>query len=217
MPFREFHYRWEYELESSLQQLWPLISDTNRFNRDTGVPEIETVAGAGKSLQNARRRLRLSALGIPVEWEEQPFEWVRPYRFGVRRRYTSGPVAELRVTAELIPLETRSDEPIDGPPDLPGTKLVYEVWAQPKNILGLIAIPIQIGLLSARNFARTFREYDELAKHGRTVANISPEVEFVPRGRARLLALSEKLAADGIKADLIALVVDFIENADDLA
>jgi class 3 adenylate cyclase len=214
MPFREFHYRWEYDLESSPQQLWPLISDTNRFNRDTGVPEIETVSGAGKSLRNARRRLRLSTFGIPVEWEEQPFEWVRPHRFGVRRRYTSGPVAELRVTAELIPQESVSEETDS---KRTGTKLIYEVWAQPKNILGLIAIPIQIGLISARNFGRTFREYDEMAKHGRTLANISSDVEFVPGGRARLLALSEKLAAAGINNDLIALLVDYIENADDLS
>ena len=214
---REFHYRWEYELESSPQQLWPLISDTNRFNRDTGVPEIATVAAAGKSLRNSRRRLRLSAFGIPVEWEEQPFEWVRPHRFGVRRRYTSGPVAELRVTAELIPREPEPEAAVDAPAGRPGTKLVYEVWAKPKNVFGLIAIPIQIGLISGRNFARTFREYDELAKHGHTVANLSPEVEFVPGGRARLLGLSEKLVADGVTADLIALLVDFIENADDLA
>ena len=214
---REFHYRWEYELESSPQQLWPLISDTNRFNRDTGVPEIATVAAAGKSLRNARRRLRLSAFGIPVEWEEQPFEWVRPHRFGVRRRYTSGPVAQLRVTAELIPQAPEPEAAVDTPAGRTGTKLVYEVWAKPKNVFGLIAIPIQIGLISGRNFARTFREYDELAKHGHTVANLSPEVEFVPGGRARLLGLSEKLVADGVTADLIALLVDFIENADDLA
>ena len=217
MAMREFHYRWEYELESSPQQLWPLISDTNRFNRDTGVPEIATVAAAGKSLRNARRRLRLSAFGIPVEWEEQPFEWVRPHRFGVRRRYTSGPIAQLRVTAELIPREPEPEAAVDAPAGRPGTKLVYEVWAKPKNVFGLIAIPIQIGLISGRNFARTFREYDELAKHGHTVANLSPEVEFVPGGRARLLGLSEKLVADGVTADLIALLVDFIENADDLA
>src|SRR5213080_1847471 len=110
MSFREFHYRWEYDLESSPQQLWPLISDTNRFNRDTGVPEIETVSSAGKGLRNARRRLRLSTFGIPVEWEEQPFEWVRPHRFGVRRVYSSGPIAELRVTAELIPRPFESRE-----------------------------------------------------------------------------------------------------------
>ena len=217
MAMREFHYRWEYELESSPQQLWPLISDTNRFNRDTGVPEIATVAAAGKSLRNARRRLRLSAFGIPVEWEEQPFEWVRPHRFGVRRRYTSGPIAQLRVTAELIPRAPEPEAAVDAPAGRTGTKLVYEVWAKPKNVFGLIAIPIQIGLISGRNFARTFREYDELAKHGHTVANLSPEVEFVPGGRARLLGLSEKLVADGVTADLIALLVDFIENADDLA
>jgi hypothetical protein len=64
---REFHYRWEFDLESSPEQLWPLVSDTNRFNHDTGVPAVEMVdAQAGR---NARRRLRLSAFGIPVEWE----------------------------------------------------------------------------------------------------------------------------------------------------
>src|SRR5437870_6304226 len=131
MAMREFHYRWEYELESSPQQLWPLISDTNRFNRDTGVPEIATVAAAGKSLRNARRRLRLSAFGIPVEWEEQPFEWVRPSRFGVVRRYSKGPIAELRVLAELTPRRKPSDElsfddfSLYG--ESIGTKLVYQV------------------------------------------------------------------------------------------
>src|SRR6266704_5614738 len=103
----EFHYRWEFDLKSSPEQLWPLVADTNRFNRDTGVPSVEMVnLQAGR---NARRRLRLSAFGIPVEWEEQPFEWVRPHRFGVRRRYTSGPIAELRVTAELVPNEQSSN------------------------------------------------------------------------------------------------------------
>src|SRR6266699_6824438 len=105
MPFREFHYRWEYDLESSPEQLWPLVADTNRFNRDTGVPAVEPVISESKGLKNARRRLRLSTFGIPIEWEEQPFEWVRPRRFGVVRRYTKGPVAELHVRAELTPLE----------------------------------------------------------------------------------------------------------------
>ncbi|HVS21244.1 MAG TPA: adenylate/guanylate cyclase domain-containing protein [Pyrinomonadaceae bacterium] len=213
MPFREFHYRWEFDLESSPEQLWPLVADTNRFNRDTGIPEIEAISGRGKGLSNARRRLRLFFLGMAVEWEEQPFEWVRPHRFGVVRRYTSGPMAELCMTAELIPgAPTANDNDRET-----ATKLIYQVWAQPKNILGLIAIPVQIGIVSARNFARTFREYDELAKHGRTVASFSPEVEFVPGGRARLLALSEKLAAEGINSELVALLVDHVENADDFA
>jgi class 3 adenylate cyclase len=218
MSFREFHYRWEFDLESSPEQLWPLVADTNRFNRDTGVPAIENLANPGAALRNARRRMRLSAFGIPVEWEEQPFEWVRPVRFGVVRRYSKGPIEELRVLAELIPTEKRHDASVERA-DEPstGTKLTYQVWAKPKNILGLIAIPIQIGLLSARNFARTFREYDERASAGRFTQAFPSRAQLVPGGRARLLTLSEKMAAQGSDKDLIALLVDYIENADEFA
>src|SRR2546423_12432762 len=162
MPLREFHYRWEFDLQSTPEQLWPLVADTNRFNRDTGVPEVETVGEAN----GFTRRLRLSTFGIPVEWDEQPFEWVRPQRFGVVRRYTKGPVAELRVLAQLTPRETQQRHADDEEAaSRIGTALTYEVWATPRKFLGRLAIPIQIGIVSARNFARTFREYDELATH----------------------------------------------------
>lgn len=199
MPFQEFHYRWEFNLESSPEKLWPLVADTNRFNRDTGVPAVKSVAGPSEN----GRRLRLTSLGIPIEWEEQPFEWVRPQRFGVVRRYSKGPMEELRVRAEL--------EVLNG-----GTKLVYELWARPKNLLGAIAIPIQIGIISARNFARTFREYDKTAQTEQSPA-IEPavEVEFTPGGRARLIALGEKLVSEGIDEQAVAVLVDHVENADD--
>ncbi len=216
MPFRDFHYRWEFDLDSSPEQLWPLVADTNRFNRDTGVPSVEEVQTDGRVLKNARRRLRLSVFGIPVEWEELPFEWTRPARFGVTRRYSKGPITELRVLVELTPREVTT-ETIAGAHQAAGTKLVYQVWARPRNAVGLIAIPIQIGILSARSFARTVREYDGLAKQGRTAADLSPTVEFVTGGRARLLALSEKMAAQGTDRELVALLVDYIENADEFA
>jgi class 3 adenylate cyclase len=213
---REFHYRWEFDLESSPEQLWPLVADTNRFNRDTGVPAVQMVQSEGKGLKNARRRLRLSAFGIPVEWEEQPFEWVRPSRFGVVRRYSKGPIAELRVVVDLTLRRQQNDLLLDAH-QTPGTKLIYQVWARPRNVIGLLAIPIQIGILSARSFARTLRDYDALAQRGRTAANLAPRAEFVPGGRARLLALSEKMAAAGTDSELVALLVDYLENADDFA
>jgi class 3 adenylate cyclase len=221
MPFSEFHYRWEFDLKSSPEQLWPLVADTNRFNRDTGVPAIETLPAKNKGLKNARRRLRLSAFGIPVEWEEQPFEWIRPVRFGVVRRYVKGPMAELRVRAELTETTKRHESlrPEFGgaAAKSPGTKLVYEVWAKPRNILGLIAIPIQIGLLSARNFARTFSQYDAVVRQGRDPESFSARAELVPGGRARLLALSEQMVSQGSRSELVALLVDYIENADEFA
>lgn len=206
---REFHYRWEFDLKSTPEQIWPLVADTNRFNRDTHVPSVEDLP-IGKSLRNHRRRLRLSTFGIPIEWEEQPFEWVRPKVFGVTRRYSRGPISELRVRVELIPTRDESASSSQ-------TKLVYEVWAAAKSLLGQIAIPIQIGFISSRAFGHTIRDYDELAHHRQIAASRSKEVEFVPGGRDRLLAMSERLASEIDDGDLIGLLVDHVENGDDFA
>ena len=88
MRFPELCYRWEWRLRSSPEQLWPYVSDTNRFNRDTGLP---TLRDSGGALPNARRRLSYSRFGVPFDWDEEPFEWERPHRFGVLRRYRLDP------------------------------------------------------------------------------------------------------------------------------
>ncbi len=204
MAYREFHYRWQWQLRASPEALWPLVADTNRFNRETGVPSVENRAGEGERLTNSRRRLRFSKFGMAVEWEEQPFEWIKPYRFGVVRRYTKGPVAELRVQAELTP------QPAGG------TRLIYEVWAQPRTALGLTAIPAQIGFLSKRNFDAAFRRLDSLATSDKPPLYLPAETNFAPGGRARLSALSEKLISQGAAPEIVTRLAGIIEQADDL-
>jgi class 3 adenylate cyclase len=199
MGHNEFHYRWEYDLKSSPKELWPLVADTNRFNADAGVPAVEALGLAGNA-----RRLRLFKFGIAVEWEEQPFEWIRPYRFGVIRRYTKGPVSEMRVEAGL------SERP-EG-----GTKLVYQVWAQPRNVLGRMAIPIQVGVLSKRSFGEIFRRYDEEIKDGKPLLYQPAPVKFSQGGEARLRVLSERLISQGASAEIVKRLVEMIGQADDL-
>jgi class 3 adenylate cyclase len=200
---REFHYRWEYDLNASPQALWPFVADTNRFNRDAGLPDVaERKADDAESRKNGRRRLRLSKLGVKVEWEEQPFEWIRPFRFGVVRKYKTGPVAEARVTAELSERERG------------GTHLVYQVWARPRGALGRAVIPVQVGRISARKFASVFRRYDALA-----LAGEQQEAKHVARlaasERALLDSQRRKLLADGADASSVARLVETIETADE--
>jgi class 3 adenylate cyclase len=148
--------------------------------------------------------LRLYKFGIPVEWDEQPFEWVRPTRFGTMRRYHRGPLAEARMLAELTPLP-------EG-----GTKLVYEVWAKPKNLLGLFAIPLQIGYLTERSFARTFRNYDRMLTGGKAPLYQPSSAELTTGGRARLQAVSEKLIAEGAEALIVEGLARMILEADEM-
>lgn len=205
MPYRDFHYRWEYKLKSSPDQLWTFVADTNRFNRDAGVPAVQSSGGKSKRLRNARRRLRLSFLGLPVEWEEQPFEWIKPSRFGVVRKYSKGPIAELKVLAELSPLD-------DG-----GTKLVYQIWATPKSLLGLALIPIQVGYGSQRKFAKAFASYDKTAFEQVPVDSDHSTYEISGAVRARLEAIREKLLIAGAAPRVVEKLIEFIQVADDFS
>ena len=208
MPFRELHNRWEFDLKSSPESLWPFVADTNRFNRDTGVPEIEIKEGK-KRLRNARRKVRLSLYGLPVEWEEQPFEWIRPSRFGVERTYSKGPMARLRVLAQLT-------EKPDG-----GTHLTYELWATPRNLIGTVAIPLQLSLAVGPRLRKAITNYDEMASNT-PVESTSDSSSQSTFDLQRLAALKEKLIADlessespERKLGIAERLVDFLEHADD--
>ena len=211
MPLREYHKRWEFDLKSSPDRLWPFIADTNRFNRDTGVPQIE-VDSSDKRLRNARRKIRLSLYGLPVEWEEQPFEWVKPSRFGIERVYSKGPLARLKMLAELQPKP-------DG-----GTHLIYELWSTPRNLPGAVAIPMQINFVVARRFRDSIRKYDDSAFMGAALEASEPNTSQSSFDLQRLTALKQKLIADLETTDspeqrlaIAERLADFLEHGDDFA
>ena len=210
MSFREYHKRWEFDLKSSPERLWPFIADTNRFNRDTGVPQIE-IDNSDKRLRNARRKVRLSMYGRPVEWEEQPFEWVKPVRFGVERVYSKGPLSRLKMHAELTPKP-------EG-----GTHLIYEIWSTPRNLPGAVVIPMHVSLVVARRFRESIRKYDEAAFQGAAVETPEPNTSKSSFDLERLKTLKLKLISDlestESPAQRLAIaerLIDFLEHGDDL-
>lgn len=108
-------------MRASPAALWPLVSNTDRFNRDCGYPSVKQLApptDAAARITNARR-LRAAVMGIAIEWEEQAFEWTEPFRYSVERRYFCGPLARMVMSCELQP---RADG---------GTTLVYMMQLTP--------------------------------------------------------------------------------------
>lgn len=211
MSFREHHSRWEFDLKSSPDSLWPFVADTNRFNRDTGVPKLE-FDKVHKRLPNARRKVRFSYFGLPVEWEEQPFEWIRPHRFGVERVYSKGPMARLKAIAEL------KAKPGGG------THMTYEIRATARNVLGVIAIPLQISFVIGPNVSAAIKKYDELASTETTIETPGESTSQSTFDLLRLASLKEKLISELESTDeharqvaIANRLVNFIEHGDDLA
>jgi class 3 adenylate cyclase len=201
---RELHYRWTYDLKSSPEELWPFVSDTNRFNRDTGVPSVEP-GKTRQRLRNARQRLRLSMYGMAVEWEEQPFEWIRPSRFGVARSYSKGPMVELRALAQLTPGGAG------------GTRLTYEVSVTPRTLFGALSVALQMKFVSARRFARAFRNYDELAVRDIPSTVVDSTVELSAAAIDRIESIKRKLRTENADTEIIDRLANFVQTADEFA
>lgn len=197
---KEFHYTWTWDLESSPEALWPLASDTNRFNRDTGLPPMQLLG-----ISNGAKLVKFKIPLIDIRWEEDPFEWTYPYRFGILRRYKSGPLAEMRVDCRLEPLQPS------------GTRIIYDVQVKAANILGDIGIPLAIGFISAKRFESTFKRYDLITSNiGSIVMNIKGR-NLSSSGQARFKVLSERLKEQGVDSSILSHLYEYMNYADDLS
>jgi class 3 adenylate cyclase len=204
VPASELSYRFLWQLDASPEALWPYVADTNRFNRETGTPEV--VREPGGAPTPGVRRLRLRAAGRTIPFEEAPFEWVRPRRFGVERRYETGPLATMRV---LVELEPRAEG---------GTTLAYGIQAMPRGALGRPLASIVLGRVARRRFEQAFRRYDRLAlaQGGVPRRPAAAPVQLVPGGRERLHRARDALLGRGLDPALVGRLTALVEGADAL-
>jgi class 3 adenylate cyclase len=196
---KEFHFTWQWDLMSPPEAIWGFASDTNRFNRDTGQPQVEML-GNVKGTKQLRMKLPL----IRVEWEEEPFEWTYPYSFGVVRTYRRGPLEEMRVQVTF--------DPLDG-----GTRLTYQTWIKTNNLPAQLGIPLAIGVIAKSRFEKAFRMYDRIAGRGGSVIEGTRPRGLSAGGRARFRSQSEAVIRQGTSLELVNRLEEFLNQADELS
>lgn len=208
MPYAIKEYTWTWDLAASPEELWRLVSDTDRFNRDCGFPAVTVApASAHESPSPAdTRRLFTRHLGLTIEWDERPFEWTLNRAFGVERIFHRGPFARILALCELAP---RSPA---------GTRLTYRLWFTPANILGVLALKAGgADWQFRRPFDRVFRLYDRLAVAGTPTTELTTPAKLSPGGAARLATLSELLIKGQAQpAALVEQLTRFVVSADNL-
>ena len=203
MAFREFHYRWEWEIAATPEEFWPYAADTNRFNLDAGLAPLIS----NKRLEKGVGRfLAFKQFGlVTIAFEEEPFQWIYPHQFGVLRRYVQGPLSQMSVRVQLQP---RAEG---------GTHLIYEVWVTPRNVLGWLAIPIQVNIISRRSFERTFRLYEQLIREQKPITELPAKVRLEPQAQKRLTAARAQLLAQNQEERLVDHLLAFLQEADDFS
>jgi len=125
-----------------IEQVWKLLSDTDRLNQMIGLFSVQfTPVTNQKNRVFYREALAKVAGFIPLRWKEYPFEWVEKEYYVVERDYETGPLLRFRGGVELV------DESSDR-----STVTRVRLFAEftPRNLIGLASIYV-VGLNSMKN------------------------------------------------------------------
>jgi class 3 adenylate cyclase len=186
------------ELASRVEDVWPLIIDTDRMNRLIGM-EAVAYAPIGDPKATAARFIAETRMsGFKVRYEEAPFEWTYLREFGVHRRFLEGPMEYLRMRWKLSP-GVPAKGGFEG-----GTTLSITFETQPKLSL-LRPVAWLGGRRAVQNLLALGEAIDRHVRDHAPSPFLKPaapaDVDAVARAEARLVergveaALAAKLAA----------------------
>ncbi|MBI3552500.1 MAG: adenylate/guanylate cyclase domain-containing protein [Elusimicrobia bacterium] len=190
--------RRELKLESSPEELWPLISNTGRFNKALGLPAM-TQGGPGASAFATTVRARL--FGIPLSWKELPFEWVEGRFFKGVREFDGGPIARFEGGIEFI---------ADGR----GCTVKLDSTFTPRNALGGFLVKYVTGRKAINGSERLVRAIDQSLKAAGPEPFPVHRVKTPPR-ETSLKLKSEALHAAPVDQAVADRLISFLRNAYD--
>jgi adenylate cyclase len=187
------------DLASDRASLWCAVSDTERLNRAIGLGRLELTPNTDSSA--ARFIVRTVSAGLPLEYEERPFEWVEGERFSVRRVLHGGVMKSIETSFRLEAL-----------PDT-GTRVHVRVSIEPRYVLMNPVLRIQTSRTLDRIEAE-LRSADRDVQAGRSACfrkTITP-VDAGALGRARA-ALIASVGSE--RKPLAVRLAEFVESGSD--
>ncbi|HWZ89529.1 MAG TPA: DUF5939 domain-containing protein [Polyangiaceae bacterium] len=156
------------DLESDRAALWCAVGDTERLNRAIGLGPLELKPNSDDSA--ARFLVRTVSAGLPLEYEERPFEWVENERFSVRRVLRSGVMKSMDYAFSLEPRPAG------------GTRLTVRLVIEPRYAL----VGPVIRLQAARMVDRIEAEFQSVDRDFKAGKGICFRVNTTPADTAAL-------------------------------
>lgn len=202
-------YQFQWHLRSSADALWPYISNTDRVNHAIGLPAVKYRTFQDPKL-GTRRMATVRAMGMTMEWEEHPYEWVEGRRLSVLRQFPKGPFHWFTNCVELHPQS-------DG-----GTLVVQTLQMVPRNFMGKLFARFQIGNKSERNFGRVYEKIDEyLCSNVKSNPNANAFAPSKAITREQKRRLSDRFslirnAASSLDPKIVDTLEQYLEHASDI-
>jgi class 3 adenylate cyclase len=189
-------YAWKWTLAAPPAVVWPYLRDTERVNKAAG---LQIVQFEDQPLPEGGvcRTGRFSYLGMDVEWDERPFEWVAGAWISVERVYRKGPMRRMVVDYRLHGEGNGSCIAIGLDVQARGA------WAWPVihgQLLGLVK----------PGFHRAFSHLDAHLQGRTRYPWPDDPPRLLPDAEPRAAATRKALIADGLPAELADRIVTYV-------
>jgi adenylate cyclase len=161
------------------ERIWAFLSDTDRMNRAISLPAIRFVPIPDPS-KKGHFRAETHVLGMLVEYEEFPWNWVEPRYYEMKRRFASGPIEEIRGGIRMEPTSSGTD---------------LEAWASitPRSWIGKLAAK-GIGAKAGKEIVALVRAFEAHARDEQA----APAPGLPPPANVNVDVLEARLAASGV-------------------
>ena len=194
------HFRSEHDLPFPRELVWPVLSNTDWFNRALGLPAVQyefQARAEGGSSTIARARIA----GLEIVWQELPFEWLEPEFYRVRRILQRGPFREAIVALELQPQTS-------------GTRVIISSEVLPRNALGKLVAEKILFPKTRHDVHRIMRHVEEALRGQKHVA--LPRLTTHPVNEVALRSGLDKLRHIDLASDRIDLLERLIRESADV-
>jgi class 3 adenylate cyclase len=195
------------DLVAPPERVWPLITDTDRWNRINGSAGVNFTPIEADSKDGARFVAQTRAGGLSLTYEEFPFEWTHLKTFGVHRRMRGGLIESYTWRVTLEPTGGgRGAAMLEG-----GTRATVRFEIVPRSIALW-----PVAWANARSFAAKFVELGKHVDAHVLDGAASPYQEPVsPTDPALIEAAASRLRSDDVPAPLVETLRKLVEKGPD--
>jgi class 3 adenylate cyclase len=190
-----------FRMAAAVERAWPLLVDTERFNRLSGLAAVTYQPIEDGTTSAARFIAETRAGGFKLVYDEYPYEWSYLRRFGVYRRMRGGPVESYAWRCDFEPTD-------DG-----GTAASVRFEITPRT-----ALLRPIAWMNARKFTRQLAQLgervDAFLLHDAPSPYATPASS--PASRERVVAAIAELEQHGVRGELARRLATLVTEAPDV-
>ncbi|MCG8373911.1 MAG: adenylate/guanylate cyclase domain-containing protein [Balneolales bacterium] len=197
----QHQFTWTAQLKATPEQLWPFVSDVNYCLKLLGSPSVKKTQ-LSRSAPKGFLEITSAHLSSYTLWEQEPFFWEKPYRFGVTRHYTVGFLKRLKFLVNLHPQKK-------------GTDLTVKIWVTGTKNSSFFLVKFFVERILKRRFMRVISEFDRIASNGLLRYENNTPKTLVRGAESRIRAISKELITETRRKRIINHLIQFIRKADD--